>query len=754
MGKKLNDCFEGIFSYTKCTVLILCFLFGVSSCENTDITSTKDISGSSDLKAAAPSAKKGTGMSTSTKNGIWWQNVNNLNSNWYYTWGTFIPDDQVANAPNVEFVPMLWGGSSVTATNVAKLNALYEQGKIKYVLGFNEPDLTEESNMTVAVALDKWEYLCQNLNPGIKLVSPATSYPSLKETSWMVQFMNGVQERNLRVDYIAVHIYQPNTASLFTNPVNAVYERWGKKVWITEFGVRDESTGGDPTKNRYTREQMVSFMETLLPQLEDMEAVDRYAWFNSSPTIAGLWPCGLVDTDGSLTILGNYYRDFQFSNSDGFDAGDGSVGNPYKISRASQFNKIRNYPDKNFLLTANIDLSTLSPAWTPITSFSGTIDGGNRQVQNLKFSSIGTKGGLITTNTGNIKNIAFTGVNITATSAFGVIVGDHSTGTINNVVVKGTVVSTNTTDLLGGVVAEISGGQISDVYVNLSMEGTCGMIGGIVGRAKTAASTIANCTSEGSINIKAAKSRIGGIVGRGETAVTIKNCLSTMNIKGSINGANGVGGIFGANSDDGMRIDECMFTGQINNVFMCGGIGGVAANIRNCAVEGTGASLSSPIVNVGGTINTSSGGGIAGVGKGALENCIVYNAALTGVTSTTLSLAGIVSTFQNNGYAAKCVASNVLVNGVTIHGIAGTAGNGKGVNTNNYSADGLYYEAGAVSKYIATSNKDGLDGESKKASDLTQAFYQGLGYDFTNIWSWNGSKPVLRNVGYKGSLSI
>ena len=248
------------------------------------------------------------GSSTNTAVGVWWKNIVNMKPHWFYTWGTLIPDDQQANIPlNVEFVPMFWSGAAVTTNNINKINALYEEGKIKYVLGFNEPDLTNEANMSVKDALDAWAVLCEKLNPGIKLVSPATSYPSLTETSWIVQFMDGVAERGLRVDYMAVHIYQPNTVTLFTNPVSAVYERWGKKIWVTEMGVRDDNTGGDPTKNRYTPAQMLSFAQSLLPELEKMEAVDRYVWFNASPTMSGLWPCGLIDANGLPTIVGDYY---------------------------------------------------------------------------------------------------------------------------------------------------------------------------------------------------------------------------------------------------------------------------------------------------------------------------------------------------------------------------------------------------------------------------------------------------------------
>ncbi|MDH6309549.1 hypothetical protein M2451_001915 [Dysgonomonas sp. PFB1-18] len=438
-----------------------------------------------------------------------------------------------------------------------------------------------------------------------------------------------------------------------------------------------------------------------------------------------------------------------------FDGGDGTAANPFLISKATQFSKIRDYADKNFKMTADVDLATLPEEnkWAPIGTFSGTIDGGGYQVKNLTYASIATKGGIITNNTGNIKNIAFTGIDIKATAAFGVIVGDHNTGTIENVVVKGAVTSTHTGDILGGVVGEITGGQITNVYANLEIVTSCNMSGGIVGRAITAPSTISNCTSEGTLTITASRRQIAGILGRGQTGVVIKNCLSSMSINNTASGTNGVGGIFGANNNNDMRIDECMFTGKITNVFMCGGIAGVAANIRNCVVEGQGATIASAMITVGGSINTSSTGGIAGTGKKTMENCIVRDAAFTGVTTTSLPISGIVSTFQNDGFIKNSVVSNVLLNGTTVHGVAGTAANGGGTNANNYSSGVLYYEGGVASGYTPDNDAAGLDGAPKTSAELTQAFYQSLGFDFTTIWKWDAGKPVLRNVGYNGTIS-
>ncbi|MDR0331866.1 MAG: hypothetical protein LBI15_00195 [Dysgonamonadaceae bacterium] len=468
---------------------------------------------------------------------------------------------------------------------------------------------------------------------------------------------------------------------------------------------------------------------------------------------------GFTETDMTVVItlanVSSTEKTISLSAEEGFDAGNGSAANPWVISRASQFNKIRDLPGDNFLLAADIDLTELGSEWVPIPTFTGTIDGDGYSVFGLKHTSIATKGGLITVNTGNIRNIAFRNINMIATAAFGAIVGDHSVGTINNVVVTGTVTSTHTGDILGGVAGEILGGVISNVYVNLAITTSAGMTGGIVGRARAGASTVINCTSEGSITVTMSRTRIAGIVGRAEFAIAIRNCLSTMNISSNVSGTNGVGGIFGAdNTAAGISIEESMFTGTLSNVFMSGGIAGVGPRMRNNLVVGQGTSMATPMITVGGTVNTSSAGGIAGTNKFWLENSIVRNATITGVSTVGQPLAGIVSTFQNDGFVRNSVVDNVLINGTNVRGVAGTAAVGTGVNSNNFSSGVLFYEGGTPSTYTPTDAPNGLDGGQKTASELTQSFYESLGFDFVNIWKWENNQPVLQNVGYQGTVSI
>jgi len=246
-------------------------------------------------------AKRGVGFST---NGMNWANrVVELKSNWYYTWGNTDMTDQVEG---VEFVPMIWGHTGVTKETCDRINQLYSEGKVFYVLGFNEPDLKEESNMTVQQALEDWEFLCTNLDPRIKLVSPAPSYPSRQ---WLVDFMQGVQERGLRCDHVAVHIYAGSGTRIYETAIRDVYNKFGKSVWVTEFAPRDDSASSNGY-NSYPMDPLVlNFMKTVVPKYEEMPEVFRYAWFSGSYSMLGLRTSMLVEDNGTdVTVLGEYYK--------------------------------------------------------------------------------------------------------------------------------------------------------------------------------------------------------------------------------------------------------------------------------------------------------------------------------------------------------------------------------------------------------------------------------------------------------------
>ncbi len=246
--------------------------------------------------------KKGAAFSTNTTNGTWWGNTINLQSHWFYTWGLNVP---VELAPqNCEFAPMFWGKTTVTDPNLLQAKQLKEQGKAKYILTFNEPDLADQANMTVAEALALWPQL---ETVGLPLGSPVTSWPTRQ---WSYDFLDQAIAQGKRVDFIPVHMYVGTDDVAFVKVLQDLYDKYRKPIWITEFATVSDGAKV-MTDNPYTPEMVLAFMQRLLPKLEALPFVERYSWFSGSPTSARLWPSALVDQFGNLTTLGKWYSAYK-----------------------------------------------------------------------------------------------------------------------------------------------------------------------------------------------------------------------------------------------------------------------------------------------------------------------------------------------------------------------------------------------------------------------------------------------------------
>ncbi|WP_199120235.1 hypothetical protein [Pedobacter sp. ASV28] len=462
--------------------------------------------------------------------------------------------------------------------------------------------------------------------------------------------------------------------------------------------------------------------------------------------------------------LGKTIKVYAKQEGSAFDGGDGSIGNPYLISTEDGLIAIAQASDKNYKVIADF---TLTKLWKPIANFSGTLEGADHKISGLTINSTTANEGLFSTVTGLIKNIQFLNVNCTATQAFGTLAGRLTSGTLQNIKITGDINSTNTGDILGGIVGEMSGtAKVTQIYTNLNIKASCGMVGGLVGRLTTPASGLAEIsfsTVTGGIEINGSKNRIAGILARAEgTAIgggMVKNCKSSVNISataGVMANVNGVGGIFGADQNAGIvPIDQCLFDGTIACGFSVGGIAGVGSTITNCAVEGAGANQTTATIRATGTPATGNIGGIAGTNKVKLENCVVKNATFRATISTAaLPVAGISSTYQNNGYTANSFVvntslegSNTLPNANNVFRISGTAANGTGANKKNYVGPGIVIP---VRDVPFVEDATGLDGAT--APSTNQAFFETtLGFSFT-IWKiGTDGYPTLRNVGYNGT---
>lgn len=248
--------------------------------------------------SAGSSRARKKGLGRTTKYPTWPQRLTDLRCKWFYSWGGNIPEGV---PPGVEFVPMIFrhGGK---AEAIARVGAAAKQAGITELLGFNEPDVENQGNMTVEQALDAWPLLMET---GLRLGSPACVHP---DNEWMTAFMAGVKKRKLRVDFVCVHSYGGPNAEGFVARLEKIQKLFRRPIWITEFAVGDWKAKS-AEENQHGPETVLRFMEKVLPMLNRLDFVERYAWFSAQQSSAPLGTSALFDEDGKLTRLGRCYRD-------------------------------------------------------------------------------------------------------------------------------------------------------------------------------------------------------------------------------------------------------------------------------------------------------------------------------------------------------------------------------------------------------------------------------------------------------------
>jgi len=247
--------------------------------------------------AAWASDKKGVGLAELQAA----NRIAALNLAWYYTWKPY----PIVGAPKEMFVPMLRSrGGRVLDRHIAYFRS---KGKVPVLLALNEPNVAKGDNMSVEQVIQRWPEISELAE---EIGSPA---PSGALGPWFDEFFHLVGKQGLKLDFMALHLYSPPDAEAFLRKIDAVYEKYQLPIWITEFAVADWEALKKPNGNRYSEDEVLAFMQAVLPELEKRSYVVRYAWFGASNYALEheeVRTSRLFEKDGSLTPLGRYYADF------------------------------------------------------------------------------------------------------------------------------------------------------------------------------------------------------------------------------------------------------------------------------------------------------------------------------------------------------------------------------------------------------------------------------------------------------------
>lgn len=192
--------------------------------------------------------------------------LSQLHAAWWYDWG-LAPGVECAGR---EFVPMVWG--AITAT--PKL-----AGDSPWLLGFNEPNLAGQSNLTPAEAAGMWPLLEAT---GRRLVSPAVyAGANYGGDTWLEDFLAACA--GCRVDAIGLHWYgwtdcgPAAVTALESYLAQRAAEFPGVPLWLTEWGCQADEAGfadaAIPIADRYAQRHALWALYTeMYPPWEGLAA--------------------------------------------------------------------------------------------------------------------------------------------------------------------------------------------------------------------------------------------------------------------------------------------------------------------------------------------------------------------------------------------------------------------------------------------------------------------------------------------------
>lgn len=235
--------------------------------------------------------KRATSATSTSKHGAAYNDVSLVSlvtgASWAYNWNL---ESGGAVPSGVDYCPMLWGPKMYNDWNPAVQTALSSGSSC--VLGFNEPDMASQSNMSPEQAAADYQTYITPLAGQATLVSPAITNGAGSNVGldWMKNWLaacNGACKPNV----MAVHYYANADISYFYDFINnataLAADNGMSSVWVTEF----QNTG--------STDDQVAFLKEALPWLDQNTAVGRYAYFYTAD--------GYLLTDRTLSTVGQTY---------------------------------------------------------------------------------------------------------------------------------------------------------------------------------------------------------------------------------------------------------------------------------------------------------------------------------------------------------------------------------------------------------------------------------------------------------------
>lgn len=224
--------------------------------------------------------------------GFWSNEVQEkLNTGWAYNWDASTHNDWTDREYVTQHHHEGWPGIAEVGNNSGSAN----------ILGNNEPDNKaddKEQDIDVKDVLANWP---QMMATGRRLGSPAVS----SNYNWLYEFIDSIDARGWRCDFIAVHSYWYSDKGSWESQLKNISKRCGgRPIWITEMNYGANWTGwpGSDTSGSEANYQIqMNHMAPILDYLNDAPYIERYAYYNN------VQDCRYAIANNELTPIGEYY---------------------------------------------------------------------------------------------------------------------------------------------------------------------------------------------------------------------------------------------------------------------------------------------------------------------------------------------------------------------------------------------------------------------------------------------------------------
>ena len=393
-------------------------------------------------------------------------------------------------------------------------------------------------------------------------------------------------------------------------------------------------------------------------------------------------------------------------------SGDGSVGNPYKISTAAELAWFRDHVNSgnnsiSAELTENIDLAEFCHAkdgtqytdelsWAPIGNstyqYLGTFDGKGKTISNLYINATSNYTGFFGyADRGSIKNITFNKAKVKNDKAdTGILAGNAGSCIIENIKTLANC-SVEGKNYVGGIAGDANG-NISNCENRATVKGIRSL-GGIV--AAYSGNSITSCANYGTVT--SASGVVGGMVGTFSSG-TIQNSANY----GDVTGTSYVGNLIGL-------AQEC----NLNNVLGTGNVTATSAELAGLLV---------------GTIKKSSSTASGILAYNSSAKLTINGIEQTGDAVKAIGYGSLTSAEKIMAFTEEQLKIGLVANQLQKN-VSGSTKWGQKLNTNDYpllgSADEVYLDGNVTMNCLGELEGTGTFINTKPAQEGTFTFKHG-----------------------------